>query len=121
MELPKGHDVAGGLLDPVPAGDAEVEHAAGDIGRDLLRAEDADLVDTGLPPGNIALRPEPELAVVPSPHGDGVTLIGAPCPFDLDGDSSVGITDLLELLANWGNPWGITDLLALLASWGECG
>ncbi len=38
--------------------------------------------------------------------------------WDLDGDCSVGITDLLDLLASWGNPWGITDLLDLLASWG---
>jgi uncharacterized membrane protein len=43
------------------------------------------------------------------------------CPFDLDGDGSVGITDLLALLGAWGDPWGIADLLALLADWGPCG
>ncbi len=43
-----------------------------------------------------------------------------PCPWDLDGDQLVGITDLLSLLAAWGDPWGITDLLELLASWGGC-
>ncbi len=35
-------------------------------------------------------------------------------------DGDVGITDLLVLLANWGNPYGITDLLDLLAAWGPC-
>jgi photosystem II stability/assembly factor-like uncharacterized protein len=57
---------------------------------------------------------------------------GAPCPWDLDDSGSVGITDLLVLLAAWGpNPGhpadfngddfvGINDLLALLANWGAC-
>jgi hypothetical protein len=43
-----------------------------------------------------------------------------PCPWDLDGDQQVGITDLLSVLAAWGDPWSITDLLDLLASWGGC-
>lgn len=54
------------------------------------------------------------------------------CPWDLDGSGSVGIIDLLALLAAWGtNPGGppdfdddgsvgITDLLTLLANWGPC-
>ncbi len=44
----------------------------------------------------------------------------AACPFDLDGDGAVGITDLLELLGAWGSPWTIGDLLDLLAAWGKC-
>jgi hypothetical protein len=55
-----------------------------------------------------------------------------PCPWDLDGDGDVGVTDFLALLAAWGpNPGdpadfdgddivGITDFLALLAAWGPC-
>ncbi|MCH8151113.1 MAG: FG-GAP repeat protein [Planctomycetes bacterium] len=55
------------------------------------------------------------------------------CVGDLDGDGSVGILDLLALLAAWGsNPGhpadfdgdgtvGVLDLLTLLASWGACG
>ncbi|MCZ6445360.1 MAG: FG-GAP-like repeat-containing protein, partial [Planctomycetota bacterium] len=55
-----------------------------------------------------------------------------PCPADLNGDGSVGILDLLALLAAWGpNPGhqadfdadgtvGILDLLALLVNWGPC-
>ncbi len=52
-----------------------------------------------------------------------------PCPADFDGDGTVGITDLLTLLAAWGGPGadltgdgvtGIEDLLALLAAWGPC-
>ena len=54
------------------------------------------------------------------------------CPWDLDGNGSVGILDLLALLAVWGtDPGGppdfdgdgivsILDLLALLANWGPC-
>jgi hypothetical protein len=42
-----------------------------------------------------------------------------PCP-DLDDDGNVGITDLLDLLANWGSPYGINDFLTLLGSWGAC-
>ncbi len=45
---------------------------------------------------------------------------GAPCPWDLDGDGQVAITDLLEVLAAWGDPYSITDLIALLAAWGPC-
>ena len=59
-----------------------------------------------------------------------------PCPWDLDDNGSVGGTDLLSLLTNWG-PYkpcppfkpmdfdqncsvGGTDLLALLTNWGPC-
>lgn len=55
-----------------------------------------------------------------------------PCPADLNGDGTVGILDLLALLAAWGaDPGGppdfdgdgnvgILDLLALLSNWGPC-
>ena len=51
---------------------------------------------------------------------------------DLDGDGTVGVSDLLSLLANWGpckrcpadfdgdGNVGVSDLLALLANWGPC-
>ncbi|MCH8342837.1 MAG: hypothetical protein IH983_02500 [Planctomycetes bacterium] len=54
------------------------------------------------------------------------------CPADLNGDGSVGILDLLTLLAAWGTDpggppdfdgdgnVGILDLLGLLANWGLC-
>ncbi len=58
---------------------------------------------------------------------------GTSCPWDCDGgestDGTVGITDFLLLLAQWGSPGscdfdgggvGITDFLALLANWGPC-
>ncbi len=57
--------------------------------------------------------------------------VGA-CPWDLDGDGSVGILDLLAVLAAWGTDpggppdfdgdgtVGILDLLTLLANWGPC-
>ena len=55
-----------------------------------------------------------------------------PCPFELDSDGVVGITDFLLLLAAWGTDpggppdfdgdgnVGITDFLALLVHWGPC-
>ncbi len=64
---------------------------------------------------------------------DFMFVIAGPCPADLDGDSSVGILDLLALLAAWGTDpggppdldgdgtVGILDLLTLLANWGPCG
>ncbi len=56
---------------------------------------------------------------------------GAPCPWDCQvvPNGSVGINDLLDLLAQWGGAGacnfdggvvGITDLLKLLANWGAC-
>lgn len=52
------------------------------------------------------------------------------CPWDLDSDGSVGTSDLLELLAQWGTAGpgdfdesgavGTSDLLILLANWGPC-
>ncbi len=55
-----------------------------------------------------------------------------PCPWDLDANESVGVSDLLSLLASWGpckgcpadfdgnGNVGVSDLLALLAAWGAC-
>ncbi len=63
---------------------------------------------------------------------DFAFVIAGPCPADLNGDSSVGILDLLKLLAVWGTDpggppdldgdgtVGILDLLTLLANWGPC-
>ena len=54
------------------------------------------------------------------------------CPWDLDGNTVVGVSDLLSLLASWGpckdcpadfdgnGTVGATDLLAFLANWGPC-
>ena len=60
----------------------------------------------------------------------------AACPWDLNSSDSVGILDLLALLAAWGPcqqrcvpptcdfdgdcTIGITDLLILIANWGDC-
>lgn len=58
--------------------------------------------------------------------------VAAPCPEDIDGDNTVGTSDLLALLAAWGTTpppgtpedidqdgaVGTSDLLALLAAWG---
>ena len=54
------------------------------------------------------------------------------CPADGNGDGTVNVTDLLTLLADWGDNPGspgdingdgtvnVTDLLVLLAAWGSC-
>ncbi len=54
------------------------------------------------------------------------------CPADLDGDGTVGASDLLSLLVQWGDDpggppdfdgdgtVGSSDLLILLANWGSC-
>ena len=64
--------------------------------------------------------------------GETGSVDACPCPWDLDAGGSVGILDLLTLLAAWGpNPEdpadfdgdgdvGILDLLTLLANWGPC-
>jgi hypothetical protein len=55
----------------------------------------------------------------------------AECPADLDDDGMVGVTDFLELLAQWGTEpggppdfdgggVGVTDFLYLLTVWGPC-
>ncbi len=57
---------------------------------------------------------------------------GSDCPWDLDGNGSVGASDLLSLLVSWGpckgcpadfdnnGSVGASDLLALLVNWGPC-
>ena len=66
--------------------------------------------------------------------GMAITVTGEDCPWDLDGNGTVGATDLLSLLVTWGpcacndcpadfdgNCFvGATDLLALLVNWGPC-
>ena len=54
------------------------------------------------------------------------------CPADLDGNGSVGVPDLLDLLASWGpckgcpadfddsGDVGVKDLLILIGAWGLC-
>lgn len=54
---------------------------------------------------------------------------GCGCPADLDGDGSVGPSDLTDVLSSWGGPGGDldgdgttgpADLTELLSSWGPC-
>jgi hypothetical protein len=54
------------------------------------------------------------------------------CPADIDGNGAVNVSDLLNLIAVWGdcdacpqdiNGSGsvdVSDLLELIASWGDC-
>ncbi len=79
--------------------------------------DDPDTIDTG--------NGDPPVVDMGAYEFQGIT-----CPWDLDGDGTVGILDLLVLLAAWGTDpggppdfdgdgsVGILDLLALLAAWG---
>ena len=66
-------------------------------------------------------------------NGTSIWTAKLPCPWDLDADGNVDISDLLTLLAAWGpvptpdppdfdgdGNVGITDFLTLLANWGKC-
>jgi hypothetical protein len=75
--------------------------------------------DFDYPPGS----PDPVHVVLtfgPDIQEFDVDLPALPCPWDLDGNGAVGITDLIALLAAWGNPYTINDLLRLLGAWGPC-
>ena len=43
-----------------------------------------------------------------------------PCDGDINGDGSVDVTDLLAVIANWGDPYDISDLLEVIGTWGGC-
>jgi hypothetical protein len=66
-----------------------------------------------------------------SPTSVVVSVKGDLCPADVSGDGMVNITDLLAVIAAWGQPGGpadvngdgvvnISDLLAVIAAWGTC-
>ena len=106
-----------------------------DIESDVLNG----LIDLGSPPpaNSVFLITIEMLGGVPL-EGRFVTsvftvdIVGKLCPWDLDLDGNVGITDFLDLLAQWGtDPQGppdfnsngvvdINDFLELLANWGPC-
>lgn len=43
-----------------------------------------------------------------------------PCPGDINGDNTVNVSDLLDVIADWGAPYDVDDLLAVIAGWGTC-
>ncbi len=74
----------------------------------------------------------PGLPAILTPEVLGPANPAEVCPWDLDGDGMVGVTDLLALLAVWltdpgglpdfddnGNV-GVPDLLIMLGQWGPC-
>ena len=42
------------------------------------------------------------------------------CDGDVTGDGTVDVTDLLDVIANWGDPYDVSSLLEVIASWGPC-
>jgi hypothetical protein len=55
VQLAERGDVRAGLGDPVPAGDAEVEQALLEVGRDLLRPQEADPLDARVVNGGVVI------------------------------------------------------------------
>ena len=126
-----------------PAGRTNMDEDPGfgdPAGGDYRLLRGSACVDAGDPnwaadPGETDLAGNPRLA---DGDGDGVPVsdLGAyelqPCPGDIDGDGSVGINDLLDLLPAWGpNPGhpadldgdgavGTSDFRLLLEGWGPC-
>ncbi len=106
--------------------------AAPAVGRQfaiLSAATVAGIFDQVNAPGAVSVTYEPTAVVVTVLEGD------PPAAGDLNGDGTVGVPDLLALLAAWGacppvggcpadlngdGDVGVPDLLALLASWGRC-
>ncbi len=88
------------------------ETYAGGPGQDWA-AEDIDLTDDG---GAI-------IAVDNSQFGflKIGPIIEPSCNGDIDNDGSVGVDDLLGVIAGWGNPYNVDDLLQVIQSWGDCG
>ncbi len=41
------------------------------------------------------------------------------CPGDINGDGSVNVTDLLDVIGNWGDPYDVSDLLIVIGEWGN--
>ena len=41
------------------------------------------------------------------------------CPGDITGDGSVDVTDLLDVIGNWGDPYDVSDLLIVIGEWGN--
>ncbi len=122
---------SGGLSNP--HGMAFGPDRNGDGAADLFVASQANasvILDDGVTGDLITVLVQP---------GDGGLLAAAsvlfldePCPWDLDANGSVGMTDLLSLLVNWGpckgcpadfdgdGSVGAVDLLILLVNWGPC-
>jgi hypothetical protein len=59
-----------------------------------------------------------------------ITPISNPCPWDVNGDGTVNVTDILAVIGNWGGSGegdvngddivNVTDLLEVVSAWGPC-
>ena len=41
------------------------------------------------------------------------------CAGDVTGDGTIDVSDLLAVIADWGNPYDVGDLLTVIGEWGE--
>ena len=61
-----------------------------------------------------------------------IDVVPIPCYADIDGNGTVDVADLLEVIGNWGyclkcpadinqdDEIDVTDLLAVVGAWGDC-
>ena len=113
------------LVEPGPGGEpnSQIIEEVGMLGPGVytLQAQAGSYIDNEVPP---SLSGEASF--------DFTFEVAAACPWDLDGNRSVGAADLLALLVSWGpckgcqadfdgnGNVGASDLLALLVNWGPC-
>ena len=51
---------------------------------------------------------------------DIVDICPADCDGDITGDGEVNVTDLLTVIAGWGDPYNVGDILLVIRAWGPC-
>ena len=75
-----------------------------------------------------------EVAALGGPDAAGIFLgpETPPCPEDVNGDGTIGVDDILQIIAEWGDCPGclgdvdgndvvdVNDLLAVISAWGDC-
>ena len=53
-------------------------------------------------------------------YGAGHVISEPPCIGDYNGDGETNVSDLLTVIANWGDPYDVSDLLLVISDW-NCG
>jgi hypothetical protein len=105
-----------------------VDITFGNSGSSLIRNDEILGIITHCPcPGAATRIDHPSFAAA----REALCPAGDDCPWDLDGNGSVGTADLLDLLSQWGTfpggppdfdggGVGTSDLLEMLSNWGQC-
>ena len=67
---------------------------------------------------------ENDAEAIEGPWQDGggneyVDVCPVECAGDVTGDGTIDVSDLLAVIADWGNPYDVGDLLTVIGEWGE--